>query len=129
MNIFYQSRKSGNVVLNSNGLSLYFLMLIWIRIFYMKTTALAASLLIATFSFGAFAADQVSKDEIKHFKLVKVGDISVSQTGGTVSSPSDLREKLSQLADEKGGKYYHIISAREHGPNFEAVATVYKDAK
>lgn len=36
--------------------------------------------------------------------------------------------KLSELADAKGGKYYHIIAAREHGPNFEAVAEVYNDA-
>ncbi|EAX2649062.1 DUF1471 domain-containing protein, partial [Salmonella enterica] len=41
---------------------------------------------------------------------------------------TDLREKLSALADAKGGKYYHIIAAREHGPNFEAVAEVYNDA-
>ncbi|MBK0168968.1 DUF1471 domain-containing protein, partial [Salmonella enterica subsp. enterica serovar Infantis] len=54
--------------------------------------------------------------------------INVSQSGGQISSPSDLREKLSELADAKGGKYYHIIAAREHGPNFEAVAEVYNDA-
>lgn len=73
-------------------------------------------------------AEQVSKQEISHFKLVKVGTINVSQSGGQISSPSDLREKLSELADAKGGKYYHIIAAREHGPNFEAVAEVYNDA-
>lgn len=94
----------------------------------MKKIILATSLLISTFSFSAFAAEQVSKDEIAHFKLVKVGNISVSETGGAVSSPMDLREKLSKLADEKGGQYYHIIAAREHGPNFNAVADVYKDA-
>ncbi|MCU8668989.1 DUF1471 domain-containing protein, partial [Klebsiella pneumoniae] len=27
---------------------------------------------------------------------------------------------------EKGGKYYVITAAREHGPNFEATAEVYK---
>ncbi|MBN0817659.1 DUF1471 domain-containing protein, partial [Pseudomonas aeruginosa] len=26
----------------------------------------------------------------------------------------------------KGGKYYVITAAREHGPNFEATAEVYK---
>ncbi|HHC2437390.1 TPA: DUF1471 domain-containing protein, partial [Klebsiella pneumoniae] len=34
--------------------------------------------------------------------------------------------QLSKLADEKGGKYYVITAAREHGPNFEATAEVYK---
>lgn len=94
----------------------------------MKKTILATSLLLSAFSCNVFAAEQVSKDEINHFKLVKVGNISVSETGGAVSSPMDLRAKLSKLADEKGGQYYHIIAAREHGPNFNAVADVYKDA-
>ena len=35
-------------------------------------------------------------------------------------------DQLSKLADEKGGKYYVITAAREHGPNFEATAEVYK---
>lgn len=94
----------------------------------MKKIAVVASLIVSAVSFSAFAADQVSKEEIAHFKLVKIGDVNVSQSGGEISSPSDLREKLSELADAKGGKYYHIVSAREHGPNFEATATVYKEA-
>ncbi|POT57670.1 hypothetical protein C3432_06860 [Citrobacter amalonaticus] len=94
----------------------------------MKKIALATTLLLSAFSFGAVAADQVSKDEVDHFKLVKIGSVNVSQTQGAISSPSDLRTELSKLADEKGGKYYHIVAARQHGPNFEAVADVYKDA-
>ncbi|MTH47213.1 YdgH/BhsA/McbA family protein [Intestinirhabdus alba] len=94
----------------------------------MKKIALATSLLISAFSFGAIAADQVSKEEVDHFRLVKIGNINVSQSGGAISSPSDLRAELSKLADEKGGKYYHIVAARQHGPNFVAVADVYKDA-
>ncbi|ENP2200655.1 DUF1471 domain-containing protein [Salmonella enterica] len=94
----------------------------------MKKIILVTTLLVAVSSFNAVAADQVSKEEIHHFKLVKVGTVNVSQSGGQISSPTDLREKLSELADAKGGKYYHIIAAREHGPNFEAVADVYKDA-
>ena len=96
---------------------------------YMKKIAVVTTLLVSALSFSAFAATQVSKEEIKHFKLVKVGDIHVSESGGSVSSPSDLHDKLSQLADEKGGKYYHIVAAREHGPNFDAAADVYKDPK
>ncbi|EAM6531084.1 DUF1471 domain-containing protein [Salmonella enterica] len=94
----------------------------------MKKCIIAATLLATASSFSTFAAEQVSKQEISHFKLVKVGTVNVTQSGGQISSPTDLREKLSELADEKGGKYYHIIAAREHGPNFEAVAEVYKDA-
>lgn len=74
----------------------------------MKKRIIAAALLATVASFSTLAAEQVSKQEISHFKLVKVGTINVSQSGGQISSPSDLREKLSELADAKGGKYYHI---------------------
>lgn len=75
---------------------------------------------------GASAAQLITKEEVKHFKLTKVGPISVGPSGGEFSSPSDLHDQLSKLADEKGGKYYVITAAREHGPNFEATAEVYK---
>lgn len=94
----------------------------------MKKTALIASLLMSVVSFGSFAATQISKDEVNHFKLTSLGNVNVSSSGGAISSPSDLHDKLSQLADNKGGQYYRIIAAREHGPNFEAVAEVYKNA-
>ncbi len=105
-----------NLIINATGTELW------------KNRIIAAALLATVASFSTLAAEQVSKQEISHFKLVKVGTINVSQSGGQISSPSDLREKLSELADAKGGKYYHIIAAREHGPNFEAVAEVYNDA-
>ncbi|EAT4894015.1 DUF1471 domain-containing protein [Salmonella enterica] len=95
----------------------------------MKKLIVATVMLAIFSSASAVAADQVSKEEISHFKLIKVGTINVSQSGGEISSPSDLSAKLSALADEKGGRYYHIIAAREHGPNFEAVADVYKEPK
>lgn len=94
----------------------------------MKKVTLAASLLISCFSFSAFAAQLVSKEEVDHYKLVKVGSVNVSQTGGAVSSPSDLHDKLSDLADKKGGAYYRIVAAKQIGPNFQAFADVYKDA-
>ncbi len=56
---------------------------------------------------------QVSKQN-RHFKLVKVGTVG----GGRFYHPPDLREKR-QGSRCEGGKYYHIIAAREHGPNFE----------
>lgn len=97
------------------------------RVYIMMKKILVSSALVASMAaFGASAADLISKDEAHHFKLSYIGNVSVSSSGGQVSSPSDLHEKLSQLADEKGGKYYVIIAAREHGPNFDAVAEVFK---
>ena len=98
----------------------------------MKKITLATTLPLSAFSFSTFsalAADQVSKEEVAHYKLVKIGNIQVAESGGKVGSPSELHEELSKLADEKGGKYYHIIAAGQKGPNFEAIATVYKDAE
>lgn len=79
------------------------------------------ALALSAVAFGASAAQLITKEEVKHFKLTKVGP-----SGGEFSSPSDLHDQLSKLADEKGGKYYVITAAREHGPNFEATAEVYK---
>ena len=84
------------------------------------------ALALSAVAFGASAAQLITKEEVKHFKLTKVGPISVGPSGGEFSSPSDLHDQLSKLADEKGGKYYVITAAREHGPNFEATAEVYK---
>ncbi|MCA1179819.1 MULTISPECIES: DUF1471 domain-containing protein [unclassified Pantoea] len=84
------------------------------------------ALTLSVLAFGASAAQLITKEEVKHFKLTKVGNIHVSQSGGEVSSPSDLHDKLSSLADEKGGKYYVITAATEKGPNFVATAVVYK---
>lgn len=95
----------------------------------MKKLTLVTSLLISAFSFSAMAADQVSKEEISHFNLVKIGNVNVSHSGGQIGSPSELHKELSKLADDKGGKYYHIIAATQKGPNFEAIAAVYKDAE
>ncbi|KFC06143.1 putative exported protein [Trabulsiella guamensis ATCC 49490] len=85
-------------------------------------------LFISAFSFSALAAEQVSNAEVDHFKLVKIATITVSQTQGVISSPMDLHDELSKRADEKGGMYYRVVAATEHGPNFEAVADVYNVA-
>jgi len=90
---------------------------------HLKLVVVSVSMLV---SVGVSAAEQVSLKEVEHFKLEYLGNISVSATNESVTSPSDLQNKLSRLADDRGGKYYHIISAREHGPNFDAVAEVFK---
>lgn len=51
----------------------------------MKKRIIAAALLATVASFSTLAAEQVSKQEISHFKLVKVGTINVSQSGGQIS--------------------------------------------
>lgn len=53
----------------------------------MKKRIIAAALLATVASFSTLAAEQVSKQEISHFKLVKVGTINVSQSGEQISSP------------------------------------------
>ncbi|MCC3702405.1 DUF1471 domain-containing protein [Rouxiella badensis] len=92
----------------------------------MKKILVTAAVALSLFSLTASAAELISKDEAHHFKYHYVGKISVGATSGEVSSPSDLHKKLSDEADKKGGKYYVIIAAREHGPNFEANAEVFK---
>lgn len=58
-------------------------------------------------------------------KYEKIGMVtSTSQA----TDPMDLKDELSKLADEKGGKYYVVLAAREHG-KFSGVAEVYKDKK
>jgi|GEM_PF-248108 len=74
----------------------------------MKKALLGSVLALTVASFGASAADMISKDEAHHFKLEYLGNVSVGASGGQISSPSDLHQKLSKLADEKGGKYYVI---------------------
>ncbi|WP_454777523.1 DUF1471 domain-containing protein [Klebsiella oxytoca] len=80
---------------------------------------------LSAFAFVALSLQLITKKEF-YFKLTHVGSISVGPSGGQFSSPSDLHDQLSKLADEKGGKFYVITAAREHGPNFEATAEVYK---
>lgn len=92
----------------------------------MKHMKLVVASVFMLISVGVSAAEQVSLKEVEHFKLDYLGNISISTTNESVTSPSDLQKKLSELTDNKGGKYYHIIAARQHGPNFDAVAEIFK---
>lgn len=82
----------------------------------------AISLLVGTVSFGALAAKEVTKEEVKTLKLEKIGTV---RTTAETTSPMDAKRELSKLADEKGGQYYLVIAGREHG-KFSAIADVYK---
>ncbi|HDG0629571.1 TPA: DUF1471 domain-containing protein [Serratia marcescens] len=92
----------------------------------MKKALLVVSLMS---TFSAFSAEQVSQEQVDHFKLVKTGAVQVSQSAGDISSPSDLNAKLSALTDEKGAQYYRIIAAEKIGNNVMGIADIYKDAE
>ncbi|MGE4801009.1 YdgH/BhsA/McbA-like domain containing protein [Yersinia hibernica] len=81
---------------------------------------LAVALVVTGVSFGAMAAKEITKEEAKNYE--KIGTIS---TSGEATSPMDVKQELSKLADEKGGKYYVIIAEREK-TKFDADADVYK---
>jgi hypothetical protein len=88
----------------------------------MKITFMNSILLAGMFftSIGAMAAQEISKDQAKNH--TEVGSVS---TSGTFTDPKDAKDELSKLADEKGGKYYVITSARVEG-RVQGTATVYK---
>lgn len=87
----------------------------------MKTLkVMAVAVLLGTFSFGAMAAEEISKEEA--MKYEKIGTIT---TTAETTSPMDAKAELSRLADEKGGKYFVVLAAREHG-RIDAIAEVYK---
>lgn len=81
-----------------------------------------ASMMMGAISFSAMAAKEVTKEEVKTMNLQKIGTVT---TTAETTSPMDAKKVLSQLADEKGGKYYLVIAGREHG-KFSATAEVYK---
>ncbi|MCE0492160.1 DUF1471 domain-containing protein [Pantoea sp. Mb-10] len=81
-----------------------------------------ASLVMGAVSFSAFAAKEVTKEEVKKMNLTKIGTVN---TTAETTSPMDAKRVLSKAADEKGGKYFMVIAGREHG-KFSATADVYK---
>lgn len=83
---------------------------------------MAISLLVGSVSFSALAAKEVTKEEVETMKLQKIGTVT---TTAETTSPSDAKEALSKMADEKGGQYFLVVAGREHG-KFSAVADVYK---
>lgn len=85
----------------------------------MKTTIAALSLLSAI-SFGASAANLVTGDQASN--LQSIGTITVS---GVTGAPSDIRQALSDKADQQGAKAYRVIEAYENG-NWHATAEIYK---
>ncbi|MEZ3500926.1 DUF1471 domain-containing protein [Pantoea sp. KPR_PJ] len=81
-----------------------------------------ASMVMGAVSFSAFAAKEVTKEEVQKMNLEKIGTVN---TTAETTSPMDAKRELSKMADEKGGKYFLVIAGREHG-KFSATADVYK---
>ena len=63
----------------------------------MKKALLGSVLALTVASFGASAADMISKDEAHHFKLEYLGNVSVGASGGQISSRSDLHQHKNPL--------------------------------
>ncbi|KHE00715.1 peroxide/acid stress response protein YhcN [Pantoea sp. BS_4] len=84
-----------------------------------KTTIAALSILSAL-SFGASAAEYVSAADAQN--LHSVGTVSVS---GVAGAPSDIRQQLSEKADQHGAKAFRVIEAYNDG-NYHATAELYK---
>jgi len=86
----------------------------------MKTVVTA--LVLSAVSFSAFAAKEVTKEEVQKMNLEKIGTVN---TTAKTTSPMDAKRELSKMADEKGATYYMVVAGREHG-RFSATADIYK---
>ena len=84
-----------------------------------KTTIAAAGILSAL-SFSAFAAQSIDANQAA--SLQPMGTISVS---GVSAAPSDVRQALSEKADNKGAKAYRVVEAYING-NYHATAEIYQ---
>ncbi|WP_075182954.1 peroxide/acid stress response protein YhcN [Pantoea sp. 1.19] len=76
--------------------------------------------LLSVLSFGAFAADSVSRADAQN--LQPIGTVSVS---GVASSPMDMRAALEQKAQAQGATAWRVIEARQ-GDTWHATAELYK---
>lgn len=85
-------------------------------------TGIVTSLMIGSLSFGVFAAQEITKEDVAKMNLTKIGDITTSKT----TSPSDAKADLSKKADELGGKYYVIIAGEKNEKTVHGNADVYK---
>lgn len=89
----------------------------------MKTTFTIAALgLASVLSFGASAASLVTNDQVNSQNLQSVGTVSVSGINGTTM---DIRDQLSEKAEQQGASSYRVIEARNNG-NYHVTAELYK---
>ncbi|KLW85432.1 hypothetical protein SP99_04594 [Enterobacter sp. BIDMC92] len=70
------------------------------------------------------AAQMITEEQVKHYKLSKIGSFAVEPNG--FQMPSDLQDAVSKRVDEKGGKYYVITSVKETEGGLSGTVTAYK---
>ncbi|MBB1202039.1 DUF1471 domain-containing protein [Enterobacteriaceae bacterium 89] len=85
-------------------------------------SGIVAALVMGSISFGAFAAKEITKEDVAKMHLTKIGTITTS----TKTSPMDAKKDLSKKADEKGGKYFVVIAGQKNEKDVHANADVYK---
>ncbi|UUR73852.1 DUF1471 domain-containing protein [Enterobacter asburiae] len=78
------------------------------------------------FSFNVLASQMITQEEANHYKLEKIGEISVDTAGKQFSMPSDLQSEVAKEVDKKGGKYYVISSVQEQEGGLSGTVVVYK---
>ncbi|MBV8045456.1 YdgH/BhsA/McbA-like domain containing protein [Pluralibacter sp.] len=83
---------------------------------------IVTALVMGSVSFGAFAAKEITKEDVAKMHLTKLGSITTSKT----TSPMDARQDLSKKADEMGGKYFVVIAGEKNEKTVHANADVYK---
>ncbi|MDW8847560.1 peroxide/acid stress response protein YhcN [Erwinia sp. MMLR14_017] len=89
----------------------------------MKTKfAIAVLSLASVLSFGASAANLVTDQQATEQNLQSMGTVSVSGIDG---APTDIRQALSQKAEQQGASHYRVIEAYNNG-NYHATAELYK---
>ncbi|WP_067710250.1 MULTISPECIES: peroxide/acid stress response protein YhcN [unclassified Erwinia] len=89
----------------------------------MKTKLMISMIsLAAVLSFGASAANLVTQEQADSQNLQSMGTVTISGIDGV---PTDMRQQLSQKAEEQGASSYRVIEARNEG-NYHITAELYK---
>ncbi|EIC85790.1 YdgH/BhsA/McbA-like domain containing protein [Serratia sp. M24T3] len=81
-----------------------------------------AALLLGTFSTGAMAAKEITREEAQKNNYTSIGTVSIDNEQ---TAPMDAKRAINKLADEKGGKYYVVIEANTDN-KISATAEVFK---
>lgn len=85
-------------------------------------TGMVTALVLGSLSFGAFAAKEITKEDLAKMNLTKIGSITTSKT----TAPMDAKKDLSKKADEMGGTYFVVIAGEKNEKTVHANADVYK---
>ncbi|MDR0806424.1 MAG: DUF1471 domain-containing protein [Enterobacteriaceae bacterium] len=86
-----------------------------------KTLVIASA--VSCLSFSALSATVITQEQATANNYEKIGVVNIATKG--TGSEADIIKKLSKLADEKGGKYFVIVTEKA-GNQVEALADVYK---